>query len=79
MRLSPVRLEAGAQIFAREKLLRVSAKHAGYRLRLEGTPGGQIISHYLCTVSSTSRTLRASASGMKGFWRKAVPEFNTPW
>lgn len=27
----------------------------------------------------TSRTLRVSASGVKGFWSRAVPVSTTPW
>jgi len=34
-----VRLQTAAQTFARDKLLRVSAKHAGHRLRPEDAPG----------------------------------------
>ena len=35
----------------------------------------------LCSrpASSTSRTLRASDKGVKGFWRKAVLASSTPW
>ena len=29
--------------------------------------------------SRTSRTLRASASGVKGFWRNATPDSTIPW
>jgi hypothetical protein len=53
---------------------RTGAENLG--LTASGSPYGSPL--HVSSACSTSRTLRASASGVKGFFRKAVPSSTTP-